>query len=153
MPISIPQRFQHNETGEHVVVVGVQFQGESSSAPLQSMPRAKFAASFSIAARVPYAPRMVTGEWLPDSVAVLAYCDGQAWNGWLMPLFPIESGLALAEQMPGLQYDAAGDAFVLCDSESDYGPLRIESQEILCNGTRLKVYGIGDGFCWEASPL
>ena len=29
----------------------------------------------------------------------------------------------LAKQMPGLQYDAAGDAFALCDSECGYGAL------------------------------
>ncbi|AOY96298.1 hypothetical protein BKK79_32390 [Cupriavidus sp. USMAA2-4] len=44
----------------------------------------------------------------------------------MRPLSTLESGLALAKQMPGLQYDAAGDAFALCDSECGYGLLRIE---------------------------
>lgn len=92
-----------------------------------------------------YEETVVTGDWLPDSVQVVAYCLARRWNGFLVPMFPLESGLALAKEMKNLSYEELGDRFVIEeDGRLDYFP----GTWITVGAVRTKVYGIGDSWCW-----
>ena len=135
---------QRTETDVHFTSQGGGF--------VRKMSREDFEAAFRLRASEPeYRQIEVTGDWLPDDLALAAYGNGDRWNGWLKPLFPKSSVELLAQHMPGFTYDEQRDSFVFEDATTaEDGPQVFEAQAVLIDGEPVKAYAIGDGWCWEA---
>lgn len=88
----------------------------------------------------------VTGEWLPEGTRLEAYWNGEYWNGWVTPLFPLASVHRIVDLMPGIDYNQAEDAvLILNGTEID----KSHPISITVNGEAVAAYVVGDGFCWE----
>lgn len=116
---------------------------------VQKAPRAEFEKRFKPAALPAFSLRVVSAEWLPDALKLPAYTNGQRWNGWAMPYFPVEAAHALLEHMPDLRYDDTRDAFVSKSYDDEAEDEVYPAQVLVVRGETLKVYAIGAGsWCW-----
>lgn len=116
---------------------------------VRAMPKEAFERQFTPASPPGFALTAVTGEWLPEGMAVSAYTNGQRWNGWAMPYFPFEAAMQLLPHTPNLRYDEATDAFINTmegypagEDEESFG-----AQTLSVAGAPVKVYAIGTA-CW-----
>lgn len=116
---------------------------------VQKAPRAEFEKRFKPAVLPAFSLRVVSAEWLPDALKLPAYTNGQRWNGWAMPYFPVEAAHALLEHMPDLRYDDTRDAFVSKSYDDEAEDEVYPAQVLVVRGETLKVYAIGAGsWCW-----
>jgi hypothetical protein len=92
-----------------------------------------------------------TADWLPADMSVEGFTDGMRWNGWGMPMFPLEEAQRLIPHTSGLRYDAAIDAFIMNDPDNDPETGEVYSgKTITVDGKAIKVYAIGAGsWCWD----
>ena len=95
-------------------------------------------------------PVLRWADWLPPSLKLAAFSNGDRWNGFAVPYFPLESAQELAKHMPGLRYDAARDAFLI-EEEGDEGACGVfEVCTLEVDGSAVKAYPIGAGAqCWH----
>ena len=120
-----------------------------------------FTSRFSPVAALPeFRTVLVNGDWLDPQQPVEGFCNGMAWNGWVMPYFSFEVATRLAARMPVLRYVQALDAFVTRtdlepfetgETPSDPQVLEVYAAVTLTvGGTSIKAYPIGAGsWCWE----
>lgn len=117
---------------------------------VRRLPRAEFEQRFKPAQLPSFSLCAITAEWLPDTVQVQAYSNGQRWNGWAMPYFPAEAAQQLLEYMPDLRYDAQRDAYVAGADDGETEEDIFEAQPLIIAGKEVKTYPIGAGcWCWE----
>ncbi len=88
----------------------------------------------------------VTGDWLPDDLAIDAYWSGLRWNGFVTPLFTLAAARILCEHVPCLEYVERDASFLLTD---EYGTTRTTSKSYIVGGEALQLYGVGDSWCWR----
>lgn len=114
------------------------------------MPASEFDELFRKAALPCFEQVEVWADWLPPSLKLAAFSNGDRWNGFAVPYFPLESAQELAKHMPGLRYDAARDAFLI-EEEGDEGACGVfEVCTLEVDGSAVKAYPIGAGaWCWH----
>ncbi|WP_020201337.1 hypothetical protein [Cupriavidus sp. WS] len=88
----------------------------------------------------------VTGDWLPDDFAIGAYWDGALWNGFPVPLFSLEDGMALCAAMPSLAFDEVAQVFRMEDGEDQLWCPQVAR---VIDGRAVDLYLIGDSWCWQ----
>ena len=109
------------------------------------MPTAEFIATYTPAKEKPYTLVEVTCDAFQDNISVKAYSNGDRWNGWVMPYFPVSEVPKLINLLPSLVLSENGTKIT--------DPTGVEEEfwditEI--NGE--KVFAVGAGFwCWEIS--
>lgn len=115
---------------------------------LRRMKQAEFDARFKPAQPLKFMPIKVSGDWMEEGAAFPAYSNGLRWNGWVQPLFTLETAQSMIAHHSDLSYDAEKDRFVCTPANEE--PYEFVAQDIEVEGQVLKVYGIGAGFwCWD----
>ncbi len=114
------------------------------------MKRDRFRETFKAAKTPAVQTARFTADWLPADMSVEGFTDGMRWNGWGVPMLPLEEAQRLIPHMPGLRYDAATDAFIMNDPDNDPETGEVYSgKPITVDGKAIKVYAIGAGsWCW-----
>ena len=85
----------------------------------------------------------VSADWMDDTVK--AWGNGEDWNGFAQPRFELPEALELQKSNPDLSWHDLSDSFSSYDGELHVYP----GQVILVDGQAIKVYQIGEGWCWD----
>jgi hypothetical protein len=85
----------------------------------------------------------VSADWMDDTVK--AWGNGEDWNGFAQPRFELPEALELQKSIPDLSWHDLSDSFSSYDGELHVYP----GQVILVDGQAIKVYQIGEGWCWD----
>jgi hypothetical protein len=115
------------------------------------------------------APAIFTGEWFgfennTYGLGIRGFDNGQRWNGWACPLFPLKGMIAIVEWQDAQPKESLeGMDQIVVTAEA--GVSRVWMQHCPDNGGELieilpsvhettqgpqTLYGAGDGWCWEA---
>ena len=92
----------------------------------------------------------VSGDWMPLSVDLKAWSTGKRWNGWAMPYFELPEALEALKWTNGwLRWYPERDCFEHEDEHDPESLVTYPGQFIEVDGRTIKVYQIGDGWCWD----
>ncbi|WP_454735405.1 hypothetical protein [Cupriavidus necator] len=114
------------------------------------MPWEEFQSKFEpVTEPAPYRLVQATADWFEEGVTVPAYWNGDRWNGWAMPMFPLPSLPRLAELMPDvLEWDEKDGMLYCIDEEMTADGSPIVWQEIYIDDKPVPVV-MFDGWCWD----
>lgn len=95
----------------------------------------------------------VTLDMAPEGTSIPAYLNGQRWNGWQTPQFPVASMPQVMELVGCVTYDADRDAYIVKESDDPEDEWVVEAQMIeTADGQQVKTYGVGAGsWTWETA--
>jgi hypothetical protein len=87
----------------------------------------------------------VGADWMDGSVK--AWSTGKKWNGWEVPYFELDQALEAMAFVPDLKWHPDRDCFE--HTEEGVDVMAYEGRVISVQGRAIKVYQIGDGWCWD----
>jgi hypothetical protein len=91
----------------------------------------------------------VDSDWMETPLK--AWTTGERWNGWAMPCFELAEALEVQKSIPELLWHPEDDAFSWKPEGWDEGdgPNIFKGHLIEVDGKHIKVYKLGDGWCWN----
>jgi len=91
----------------------------------------------------------IGADWM--DVTLKAWSTGMRWNGWAIPFFELDQALEAANHLPDLVWHPDRDCFEQPDEWGEDGQdfVTYPGTVIEVDGRSIKVYQIGDGWCWD----
>lgn len=144
-------KYRQNKYGNAVQVISESDEGvvfcNLGGGFQQVMPAERFYAYYDREWEAKWEQVDIGADWM--DVTLKAWSNGKNWNGWAMPFFELDQALGALKRVPGLKWYPERDCFEHKDDHEEAELVTYPGTTIEVDGRSIKVYQIGDGWCWD----